>query len=745
MNGLVFGAPGIALAAAAAVALPIAIHLLLRRRRAAVEWAAMDLLREALRRVERKRRLERLLLLSMRCLLVLLAGLAIAAPFLGDAAVGARASRTLVVIVDDSAASSERLAGGSAFARSVDAARHAIESLAAGDRVAVVPLSRAGIVSRGEPASLDHRAALQLLDSLGPSERPADLASGFEAAAAILAMEASRGSSHEVIVASAFRAGTAGALAPLPRLGDERAPVRIAATEPPAADGANAQLAFLEPLRGPGDATDAQAVIRARIVRDRGDGALRTTLRVAGPSLTAPVERAVELNAGERERVVDIAIAERAGKPGDALRRAVVATLSADAQPVDDARATVLAPAERMRATVVDRRSFDARSGIDRLAAGEWIARALAPGDTAAVDVTLADPAALDARTVATADAVAIAQPQLLTRAQWDVLAAFVRRGGTLVLTPAGAERPQAWTAMLREIFGAPWNCALEATDLPAPVPFAAEQPGAALLAAIAPELGQLAPSVEASRIVRIDPATDASAVQLALADGTPLLLAWRPTESRGTVVVLTVAQDLAWTTLPLKPLMVPLWQELVAEGRRVAAAARTVAVGSSPEIERAGVVELRPVAPDGSALPGARAIPVGAGGRVAAAIERAGLYEMVDGEGRVEGVLAAVVNDAAASVEVVDRERLRNWLAGAGECAWYDPTAAATTGSAVRSEGAPLARGASLAPWLFAAAILLAVAEAFVARRFSHAIRSASPAAGPQHDRPRVAAGGAR
>ncbi|MFO0961468.1 MAG: BatA domain-containing protein [Phycisphaerales bacterium] len=740
MNGIGFAAPALAAAAAAAVALPVLIHLLLRRRRAPVEWAAMELLREALRRVERRRRVERWLLLAVRCALVLVAGLAIAAPFVGGATAGLRAARTLVAVVDDSVASGERLAEGTALERSVAAVRTAIGQLAPGDRVAVVPLSRAGLVARGEPASLDHRAALSQLESLASSELPGDLGAGLEAAAALLAAEGPGGGSREILVASAFRAGTVGELAPLSRVGSDAAPVRLLATQPPEPRGANAQLALLEPLRSP--AGDAQAVVRARIVRDRGEGAQRTTLRVVGPTLTAPVERALELRAGERERIVDLPIAERPGTPADALRRAVVASLSPDAQPADDQRASVLTPAERLRVAVVDRRSFDARAGIDRLPAGEWIARALAPGESAGVEVAQADPAALDARTVAGVDAVVVAQPQLLTPAQWETLTDFVRRGGTLALLPSAQERPQPWMGQLRALFGIPWNCGLEAQELPAPVALAAEQPGARLFSAIAPELGQLAPGVEVTRLVRIDPGSDAAAVQLALADGSPVLLSWRPPEARGLVALFAVAPDLQWTTLPLKPLMVPLWQELVAEGRRAAAAARTIAVGTRPDVDRPGIVELRPVAPDGGALAGARAIAVGAGGRASASIERAGLYEMVDADGRVQGMLAAVVDDRASSVAPVDPARLRAWLAGAGECAWIDPaTGAASESAGSAATAAARAGGASLAPPLFMLALLLAVAEAFLARRFSHAVRTSAPVRAA----PRVAAGGAR
>ena len=54
--------PGLAFAALASIALPIAIHLLFRRRRVPINWAAMELLREAIRRTNQRLRLEQSLL-----------------------------------------------------------------------------------------------------------------------------------------------------------------------------------------------------------------------------------------------------------------------------------------------------------------------------------------------------------------------------------------------------------------------------------------------------------------------------------------------------------------------------------------------------------------------------------------------------------------------------------------------------------------------------------------------------------
>src|SRR6478736_5802807 len=59
--------PWLLVAGSAAVALPVLIHLLNRRRFQVVEWAAMDFLLEADRTNRRRIRLQHVLLLILRC------------------------------------------------------------------------------------------------------------------------------------------------------------------------------------------------------------------------------------------------------------------------------------------------------------------------------------------------------------------------------------------------------------------------------------------------------------------------------------------------------------------------------------------------------------------------------------------------------------------------------------------------------------------------------------------------------
>ncbi len=91
---------------AVAVASPIIIHLLSKRKFKVVDWAAMDFLLDANRRNRRRVRLENLLLLLLRCLVCILLALLITRPLYKPQGLAAKALRasTLerIVLLDDS-------------------------------------------------------------------------------------------------------------------------------------------------------------------------------------------------------------------------------------------------------------------------------------------------------------------------------------------------------------------------------------------------------------------------------------------------------------------------------------------------------------------------------------------------------------------------------------------------------------------------------------------------------------------
>ncbi len=112
----------------AAVSVPIIIHLLNKRRFRIVQWAAMEFLLDADKKNRRRVRVENLLLLALRCLLMFLIGLLLARPFLPSRLanlVSQDQQLERIVLLDDSLSS--QVVNGSV--PSFDAAKSALKRL----------------------------------------------------------------------------------------------------------------------------------------------------------------------------------------------------------------------------------------------------------------------------------------------------------------------------------------------------------------------------------------------------------------------------------------------------------------------------------------------------------------------------------------------------------------------------------------------------------------------------------------
>ena len=166
----------------ASIAVPILIHILNKRRYKRVDWGAMEFLRRAQHVQRRRIRLEELLLLALRCLALILFGLALARPFftgaVGQLVGGSSFER--VIIIDDSMSMG---AGGSLtapVARARDLVGDWLEDSAAGgsgDRFTVFtttkpsePLLVAAPVVGGVAGEI-----LEQVNALDASDRPGDL------------------------------------------------------------------------------------------------------------------------------------------------------------------------------------------------------------------------------------------------------------------------------------------------------------------------------------------------------------------------------------------------------------------------------------------------------------------------------------------------------------------------------------------------------------------------------------------
>src|SRR5688500_13251905 len=87
----------------AAVAAPILIHLLNRRRVQKVVWAAMRFLKASIEQNQRRMRLEDWILLALRCALLAVLALALARPsFESVGSVLGTSKSTVVMLIDNS-------------------------------------------------------------------------------------------------------------------------------------------------------------------------------------------------------------------------------------------------------------------------------------------------------------------------------------------------------------------------------------------------------------------------------------------------------------------------------------------------------------------------------------------------------------------------------------------------------------------------------------------------------------------
>jgi len=197
-----FVSPIFALLGLFAIAVPIVIHLLNRRRYKTVEWAAMTWLLAAAKQNRRRMRFESWLLLALRALAVLLVGLALARPLgLGQAAslagLASQQPGLHVLVVDDSYSMSFASAAGAEtnFARAKAAAKKFVVELPQqGQQVAVITASSPATVLLRPTLNLD--AAVRQIETLQPGFGRTDLTGALRLAKSMVEADAAKQSTQ---------------------------------------------------------------------------------------------------------------------------------------------------------------------------------------------------------------------------------------------------------------------------------------------------------------------------------------------------------------------------------------------------------------------------------------------------------------------------------------------------------------------------------------------------------------------
>lgn len=736
--------PSILLAGLACIAIPIVIHLLMRRRRRPVPWAAMKFLLEAYRKQKRRLTLEQLLLLALRCLLIGLIGVGLARPMIGAAGVLAGPGpRTLYLVIDNSLASGVRDAEGStALERHQARAERMLEQLDSGRG------DRAGLIVLGSPAeaivappSVDLDGVRRAVRAVEATDGPADWTG---AAAALRAGSTARREGETaaaVVVLSDLRAGSVDLRRPAPKLGLEAGGALLVSR--PAREAVdNVGVLDVEALRG----------VLLRGSDGGAGGPARVTLRRSGPGVSRAgvtevrvgVEDAggaggkagsgvVRWTSGQEEASVSVVVPAE-GLPAAGPSWVLAARVDNDALPGDNTwrrpvrlgdavEVAMLAPPQGIAGT------------IEQFTPTDWYRLALSPegegaGPGGEVRVTVIESSQAGVRPLAGFDAVIVPYPETIDEGGWRAIGQFAKAGGVVILNPTPREPVNVWTDAMQRALALPWSLARESKELETPEGIQpGRESGLTLLRLLGGELEELLKPVRIRRRLEVELNDVSARVELRTGDGKPLLIVGEPAGGRGVVAMLLAAPDLSWTDLPVRPLMVPLMQELVRQGAGRAGGAWHGPAGSKAPAP-AGAVELRSGTERGEIVPTLN-------GESGAAIRRAGVWRALDAGGAEVGLIAVNADPEAARVEVRTEAELTAWLTAlAGEAGWrwMDGDALEVKPSGVGGAVAAIGQGGGGLPLslpLLAAAILAALAEAAVAKWSSHArgMRQEGPA----------------
>jgi len=163
---------------------PILIHLLNRRRFQLVEWAPMKYLKLTIRSNRRRMRIEQLLLLALRTLLMVLIVLTIARPILSSTGVGAwlarRARTSRVIVLDDSLSMGYRQGGQTALDLGKDAAAEVLRGTGAQDAVTLLTTAPASLPLVREASLADSTKLISRIDALRPTDAACNWSAVFK-------------------------------------------------------------------------------------------------------------------------------------------------------------------------------------------------------------------------------------------------------------------------------------------------------------------------------------------------------------------------------------------------------------------------------------------------------------------------------------------------------------------------------------------------------------------------------------
>jgi hypothetical protein len=617
MLAFLFATPWSALATiAAAASVPIIIHLLNRRRFRIVDWAAMRFLLAAQRQNVRRLRLEQWLLLAIRCGILVLLAIALAAvtpwaeslwqrfmPGSGLAAPAVSGRTHKVIIVDSSLSMTARGEDGTAFDRARTLAAELVRTSAGGDGFSVVAMGTPLQAIVPGPAE-DAGKVVREIEALRCSHGPADLAAALNLSDELIRRTPGKYAQREIHVLTDLHRATwsppsspSGSWTePWARLQAQAQLVVVDVGRDAVENLAVTDLTIGDSLAVVGVRTSVTATVHNFTRRERA--AERVEL-LFGRDTTAPVvvqQETVTIPAGGSAAVT---FPMQFTSAGDYLIQARIAT---DALEADNTRSLIVSVRDALPVLLVN-----GKPGVEwREQAASWLSRALNPfADDARRPMYPARPTTIDlaqfsdpvAGDFSAYDAVFLCDVPRVTEREAARLESHLQRGGGLVIALGpnvdlenynrllGGSLPGRLSSMVRAPTDKFFTLAAvnDAFQRPPLAAFAADNDRASLLGARFRQYVRVEPpaATGARKLLTFvpPPGLDAESSRRILAD--PLVLE-RPLH-RGLVVLIASSINTDWTSWPIAPSFPPFVQELLRQVVRPGPR-RTVTVGEPLE-----------------------------------------------------------------------------------------------------------------------------------------------------------------
>jgi hypothetical protein len=528
----------------AAVAVPILIHLLNRRRVKRIRFSSLEFLEEVNRQRMRRVNLRRILILILRTLAVLMLVIAFARPTLRSGFLFAGSMpKNVIVCLDASYSMGVNQETGTAFDAAKRIAKEIVDEAAGNDEINLVVFARTAEPAL-EKGTRNHGVVKSAVDRAALTNEITSLRAAIDRSLAMI--EESDVDGGEIYVVSDFRYTTDSTL-----VDDAKVP-------------ANVRIYFVPAYRDDADNVSIDRVAVPRKLLRPGE-VVKVTATVSNHSRKTPANVSLEMVVeGDRkaEQVVEVAPGASQtvtfplslAKSGRYHGRA---SKNHDRLAIDDDRYFLVEVSNSIPVALVGGRPRP-RAGAAQestVAPAFYVEKALNPRGIPDGEFTLTPVAERDltASSLPAGGVVVWISPQEMEARRMALVERHVRRGGGLLVFLGGASRELLGDASFRALLG--MRGATDAVGAPRPAFTSFEKEHPVFNLFTSDELELLSRARVSAYVNARGVAPDS--ILAYVGGGDPA--AWECVRGRGRVLVFAAAPDLATGDIPLSPMFLPL------------------------------------------------------------------------------------------------------------------------------------------------------------------------------------------